>query len=337
MADGSELATLSNVSKAFGLSANTSAATGNELVTLSNVKALLENGGGGGGSGSSIDGYSWSELSQMSKEVQTLGVTAFREKYKDFLWKTKMIRPSSFGNIKDSMTGLTMTYLDQPVVLIGLAHDPVMNANYNAGFTFAFYTSYPMTYSDNGFSRGQGMQVDGKYTYRGSAVQKYCEALYYTMADADLKNCLVPVEKVNYPDANSFDYFFPISTTEFGFTIDEIAEVDDDPNMTYGVSGEAYEAFSTDYATIQEINKRRASLMVLIEAGYASDNMFTSDNGMMYRDFAVETKSWGDKYKRLYASRYAPYNANVIQNWDYVPHTDLGYMETLGRLICFNI
>lgn len=333
MADGSELATLSNVSKAFGLSANTSAATGNELVTLSNIKALLENGGGGGG-GSSIDGYSWSELSQMSKEVQTLGVTAFREKYKDFLWKTKMIRPSIIGYITDRNTNLTLSYMDQPVVLIGLAHDPIMNANYNAGFTFAFFTSHPMMHPDAGWD---GIIVNGEYVYRGGRHQKYCEALYYTMADADLKKCLVPVEKVNYPDANSFDYFFPISTTEFGFTVDEIKEVDDDTSMTYGISGETYEAFSTDYATSQEIDKRRASLMYLVQEGSHDEVAETDRNGMMYRDFAIDKLSSTCTTKRLYKSQYLPDYDSEIQRYRYVPRTDIGYTQSMGILICFNI
>lgn len=338
MADGSELATLSNVSKAFGLSANTSAATGNELVTLSNIKALLENGGGGGGS--SIDGYSWSELSQMSKEVQTLGVTAFREKYKDFLWKTKLIEPSTLGRIKDNYTNTYCNYTYATAILIGLAHDPLMNANYNAGFTFAFFNSYPM---GNGNDGGNFM-VNGNWTYRGSGFQKRCEALYYTMADADLKNCLVPVEKVNYPDANSFDYFFPMSSTEFGFDPDYLYDINDDSpyyadGYTYGNSGYTYEVFDPQYATEDQILNRQYSFLVNVYKSIMTTSS-SQQEILTYRDFAVNERG----YKDLLLTEFFIADAGRLTNSqlkrNLCPKTSVyntGMGNSMAGIICFNI
>ena len=278
MADGSELATLSNVSKAFGLSANTSAATGNELVTLSNVKALLENGGGGGGNSFS-DNISWSDISSMADEVNTLGQTAFREKYKGLLWSSKLIE------LTFSSDRYTRAYV--VAYLIGLAHDPISSAtNKYAGFTFVIPSPNFITASGTMFGYRNGYD----WGYQNSELYKSMVNKYNSISSTSFKQYVKTVQKNNDPDSASNDNFFMLSTTEIGLTPNDIY-----PNNIPGHTGEyttrdvgyTYEGFDTEYVT--DASKYRDFLYTSI--GSLANKSATYDYGMIFRNIGYEVNN----------------------------------------------
>lgn len=270
MADGSELATLSNVSEAFGLARNGEIDGENTLVTLSNIKALIDSGAVGGG-GSSLESMSWADISAMSKEVNSLGADAFREKYMGLLWSTKWIKCSNKYNYWTNW---------HPAFLIGLAHDTKSDGSL-VGFTFAIgqlvNISETLTYSDaNWYSSNCRTSLNSN------------DMLNYL---SPIKPYIVPVVKKNYPSTASTDRLWPLSGSEFGNTAAEMKQASDDYSSSDGRynfsddTGYVYEAFNRTLFSDEEVNSRMQVYMqnVLMKSSGTNDNYLY---GICLRDSA---------------------------------------------------
>lgn len=241
MADGSELATLSNVSEAFGLARNGEIDGENTLVALSNIKALIDSGAVGGG-GSILESMSWADISAMSKEVNTLGADAFREKYMGLLWSTKWIKCSNKYNYYTNW---------HPAFLIGLAHDTKSDGSL-VGFTFAI-----------------GQLVNINLTLTNSDANWYSSNCRTRLNSNDMlnyfspiKSYIVPVVKKNYPSAASTDRLWPLSGSEFGNTAAEMKQASANYSSSDGRynfsddTGYVYEAFDRTLFSDEEVNSR---------------------------------------------------------------------------------
>lgn len=330
MATGEEYATLSNVGAALNLSTNAAAATGNEHVTLSNMKAILSKTSNAPSAGG-FAGASWAEVHEMSQEVQTLGVDAFREKYKHLLWTTKLIQNSTMTDETVSGSGMSsVIYSAQvPVILIGLAHDTIMNKTYPAGFTFAMIrdiSSSPKYRSAVANDQGYGI-------YRGCGYQKTLENYYYGQLDKDLQPYLVPVEKINSPEANSFDYYFPLSTTECGFTAEEINSVNAGSNYTYEDCGYVYEAFDPKYSS-EETALRR--LMHLMRGTFG--NLATSlYNVIYYRNQMTYISRYGSTLSSAINKSFRQQTMENRRKILIPTHGDYTTSDQGYYIVCFNV
>ena len=336
MADGTEIATLSNVAAALDLSRVTSVANGTELVTLSNMKAILDKNNAA--QGPNLLNKGWDEIASISDEIKTIGVTAFREKYMSYLGAIKF-----FQWQKTSYDAGETAYVVGMAMIVGIGQDVDTSGN-PVGFTFLIISSPSWTewYNNGGYNHTS--VLDG-YHYDDWFSENQYSGKIYPGIEESLRSHMKTVSKTNgYATGAQVKKLWIFSAKELGATFDPEHISSDWDRYTFEAdeSEKTYDAFTSTCTNLfarnslymmtgGEMSLNAANYSLSVNRVTTSTICYGTRNSTRYY-FAMDI--WGNVAKSSGGTETYPLEKPIPYYYDVAINPDYNVMQVVPIGFC---